>query len=53
MDQSNMPLLQRVVESIPALLALGILVPGIFYFAWGIVETLTVGPMPTYTFGGK
>lgn len=53
MSQNNMPLLQRVVESIPAVLALGILVPGIFYFAWGILEAMTLTNMPTYTFGGK
>ena len=39
---------QKMFDNIWFLLALGILVPGIFYFAWGLLEIYSVPPLDKY-----
>ncbi|MDH4129389.1 MAG: hypothetical protein OEV44_11570 [Spirochaetota bacterium] len=39
---------QKMFDNIWFLLAVGILVPGIFYFAWGMLEIYSVPPLSDY-----
>lgn len=42
---------ERLFDNIFFWLAVGVGLPMIFYFAWGIIEVLTLGKMPDYSGG--
>ena len=43
---------QKLFDNIFFWLAVGIAMPLVFYFAWGLIELYTLGEMPDYQFGG-
>ena len=52
-DEKKITFGQRIFDNIFLLLAAGFVIPFIFYFAWGVIEVLSIGKMPNYHFGGK
>ena len=45
-DDSDIPLIQRLLDRPFLLLAAGILIMVVFYTAWGLYEILTLKPAP-------
>ena len=45
-NEEEIPRNQKVFDNIFLWLALGILVPGILYTVWGLIEVLSVAPVP-------
>ena len=43
-NESNKPLLQRLLDNIWLLLVLGVLIPFLSYTAWGWIEIARVAP---------
>ena len=42
---------QKMVDNMYLWIAVGITLPLVFYFAWGVIELLTLGDSPSYNFG--
>lgn len=47
-NETNKPLLQRVLDNTWLLLVLGVLIPLLSYTVWGWIEIAMVQPAPTY-----
>jgi len=45
-DEENKAFLQKVLDNNWLLLALGLAFPGIFFFAWGLVEIFVINAAP-------
>ncbi|MBE7437378.1 MAG: hypothetical protein HS115_02895 [Spirochaetales bacterium] len=45
-DEENKAFLQKVLDNNWLLLALGLAFPGIFFFAWGLVEIFVINAVP-------
>lgn len=45
-NQENITFSQKILDNMFIILALGILFPGIFYFAWGMIELFVFNTTP-------